>query len=320
MERATFQAIVTAVNAETETVNSYELSAIGTGTLPVFLAGSHVNLHLGNGMVRSYSLVNCQSERHRYVIGVHRDATGRGGSRLVHDSLHVGETVTLSGPRNNFPLREDARHTVLIGGGIGITPLLAMMTRLSKLGRPYETHYVARTRSSAPFLNRIDELRMSAGADIRISFNHEVPGTRLDIASIVRSAPDDAHLYCCGPGSMIEAFKEATARRPAEFVHLEHFGSAEKPTREGGFQVELARSDVRLDIEPGQSILDVLIQARIDVAFSCEQGVCGTCEVAVLDGVPDHRDTYLTPAEREKNTSLMICCSRSISDRLVLDL
>jgi ferredoxin-NADP reductase len=320
MERATFPAIVTAVNAETETVNSYELSAIGTGTLPVFSAGSHVDLHLGNGMVRSYSLVNCQSERHRYVIGVHRDAAGRGGSRLVHDSLHVGETVILSGPRNNFPLREDAPHTVLIGGGIGITPLLAMMTRLSKLGRPYEAYYVARTRSRAPFLDRIDELRESAGADIRISFNHEVPDTRLDIASIVRSAPDDAHLYCCGPSSMLEAFKEATARRPAEFVHLEHFGSAETPTREGGFQVELTRSGVRLDVEPGQSILEVLIQAGIDVAFSCEQGVCGTCEVAVLDGVPDHRDTYLTPVEREKNTSLMICCSRSISDRLVLDL
>ncbi|WP_262299573.1 PDR/VanB family oxidoreductase [Microvirga sesbaniae] len=320
MERATFPVIVTAVTAETETVNSYELSAVDTDTLPAFSAGSHIDLHLGNGLVRSYSLVNCQSERRRYVIGVHRDAEGRGGSRLVHDSLHVGQTVVLSGPRNNFPLREDARHTVLMGGGIGITPLLAMMTRLSKLGRPYEVHYVARTRSSAPFLNRIAELRKSAGADIRVSFSQEEPATRPDIASIVNSAPDDAHLYCCGPSSLLEAFKEATARRPAEFVHLEHFGSAETPTREGEFQVELARSGVKLDVKPGQSILDVLIQAGMDVAFSCEQGVCGTCEVAVLEGIPDHRDTYLTPSEREKNASLMICCSRSFSDRLVLDL
>jgi tetrachlorobenzoquinone reductase len=320
MERVTFQAIVTAVTAETETVNSYEFAAIGTGTLPVFSAGSHVDLHLGNGMVRSYSLVNCESERHRYLIGVHRDPSGRGGSRFVHESFHVGETFVLSGPRNNFPLREDARHTVLIGGGIGITPLLAMMTRLSKLERPYEAHYVARTRSRAPFLRLIDELRNSAGADIRVSFNQEAPGTRLDISSIVRAAPDDAHLYCCGPNSMLETFKDATAQRPAEFVHLEHFGATERSTRDGSFQVELARSGVSLDVEPGQSILDVLIQAGIDVAFSCEQGVCGTCEITVLEGVPDHRDTYLTPAERETNRSLMICCSRSFSDRLVLDI
>ena len=320
MEQATFRAIVTAVTAESDTVNSYELAAPGTDMLPRFSAGAHVDLHLGNGIVRSYSLVNGETERHRYLIGVHRDAAGRGGSRLIHERLQVCETVTLSGPRNNFPLCEEADHSVLIGGGIGITPLIAMMERLSELGRPYEAHYVARTRASAPFLHKIADLQESAGADIRVIFSREAPGLRLDIARIVRSAPAGAHLYCCGPRSMLEAFKSAAAASPAAFIHLEQFGAAEPPETGRAFRVELARSGLMLDVGPEQSILDVLIGAGVDVAYSCEQGVCGTCEVRILGGIPDHRDSYLTPAERDRNTSLMICCSRSLSDVLVLDL
>lgn len=320
MARPTFPAIITAVTTEAETVRSYEIAATDFGDLPPFSAGAHIDLHLQNGMVRSYSLVNHPSERHRYVIGVHRDPAGRGGSQFVHDTLSPGETVLLSEPRNNFPLCEDASYSVLIGGGIGITPLLAMMRRLSELGRPYEAHYVARTRASAPFLRLIDELTAEHRADIRITFDQETDGRRVDIDTIVRSAPSSAHLYCCGPRSMLDAFKQATAWLPCEFVHLEHFGPAENLNRAGGFEIELLRSGIRLDVKPDQSILDVLLEAGVEVAFSCEQGVCGTCEVTVIQGLPDHRDTYLTSAEREHGKTMMICCSRALSPKLVLDL
>lgn len=320
MAGSTFEALVTAVDVEAETVRSYELAATGANSLPAFSAGSHIDLHLPNGMVRSYSLVNHQAESHRYLIGIHRDHAGRGGSQYVHDNVRVGDTVVLSEPRNNFPLREDAPYSVLIGGGIGITPLLSMMRRLSELGRPYEAHYVARTRAYAPFMRLIDDLRRSAEADIRVYFDQETPGSRLDIASVVGAAAHDAHLYCCGPGPMLEAFHQATAQRGGEFVHIERFGSAEKVKRDSSFQIELARSGLTLDVDQGQSILDVLLKAGIDVAFSCEEGVCGTCEVAVLAGLPDHRDQYLTGPEREQNKTMMICCSRSLSAKLVLDL
>jgi vanillate O-demethylase ferredoxin subunit len=166
----------------------------------------------------------------------------------------------------------------------------------------------------------IDDLRNSAEADIRVYFDQETPGDRLDIASIVSAAAHDAHLYCCGPGPMLEAFHLATAHRGGDFVHTERFGSAEKAKRDTSFQIELARSGLTLDVDQGQSILDVLLKAGVGVAFSCEEGVCGTCEVAVLAGAPDHRDEYLTGAEREQNKTMMICCSRSLSAKLVLDL
>jgi vanillate O-demethylase ferredoxin subunit len=319
MTKETLAAIVTAVTKEAETVKSYELVAAGGGDLPPFQAGAHVDLHLPNGMIRSYSLTNNQNERHRYLIAVHRDHAGRGGSHFVHDSLHVGESVTISAPRNNFPLREDASHSVLIGGGIGITPLVAMATRLVELGQPFDLHYVARTRAHAAFLDRLEQLKGSSGVNISVLFDQETK-TRLDIGKIVNTTAPEAHLYCCGPGPMLDTFKQACSGRHAEFVHLEHFGAAEPLVKDGGFEVELAQSGLCLTVHPGRSILDALLEAGIDVAFSCEEGVCGTCETAVLSGVPDHRDQYLSAEEREENKTMMICCSGSRSPRLVLDL
>jgi vanillate O-demethylase ferredoxin subunit len=274
-----------------------------------------VDLHLPNGLVRQYSIANAQGERHRYVLGVKRDAAGRGGSRFLHDDLRVGTVVKVGGPRNNFPLVEAAAHSVLIAGGIGVTPIVSMVARLRSLARPWELHYAVRRRGEAAFL---DEL-LAGDGHVRLHVDEE-QGSMIDVAAIVRAAPEEAHLYCCGPTPMLEAFAAAAASRPAERVHLEYFSSAVAPAVESGFIVELARSKVRVEVPPGQTILEALRARGLEVQSSCEQGICGSCETRVLAGEPDHRDMLLSDEEKATNQVMMICCSGSRSAILVLDL
>src|SRR6201996_1647007 len=210
MSESVLKVRVKRIGYEAESVNSYELVSPVGGELPRFTAGAHVDLHLANGMIRSYSLLNDQSERHRYVIAVNNDAAGRGGSKLVHESLRAGQVIEISAPRNNFALQEDAAHSVLIAGGIGITPLLSMIRRLKALGRSWELHYATRTRPAAAFLDELSTLRSS---NLHLTFDQEPQAKMIDLAAIVKSVPAEAHLYCCGPVSMLEAFEAATAGR-----------------------------------------------------------------------------------------------------------
>jgi vanillate O-demethylase ferredoxin subunit len=309
------QVRVKRINYEAESINSYELVLPAGGDLAPFTAGSHIDLHLPNGMIRSYSLVNDPSERHRYVIAINKDAASRGGSRHIHEILRAGDLITISPPKSNFDLQESAAHTVLIAGGIGITPLLAMIRRLNALGRSCKLHYAARTRAAAAFL---DELK-TLGPSLHLHVDEEA-GRVLDIPAIVRNAPDGAHLYCCGPVPMLEAFEAATADRPSTQVHVEYFTAKEKPAVEGGFQVKLARSNHTITVEPGKTILNALLDAGIAVNYACTEGVCGTCETRVIEGIPDHRDLFLGKEEQAANTTMMICCSGSKSSTLVLDL
>src|ERR1700722_18868195 len=186
------QVRVKRISYEAESINSYELVSPAGGDLPPFTAGAHIDLHLANGMIRSYSLVNDQSERHRYVIAVNNDAAGRGGSTLVHESLRAGQLIEISHPRNNFALHEDAGHSVLIAGGIGITPLLSMIRRLEALGRSWELHYAARTRPAAAFLDDLNALRPS---NLHLTFDQEPQAKMIDLAAIVKAARPEAHLY-----------------------------------------------------------------------------------------------------------------------------
>jgi tetrachlorobenzoquinone reductase len=313
---STVEVRIKRISFEAETVNSYELVAPGGGDLAPFTAGSHIDLHLSNGMIRSYSLVNDQSERHRYVIAVNKDAASRGGSSLVHRKLRVGDIVTISHPKNNFALQETAAHSVLIAGGIGITPLLSMIRRLEALGRSWELFYAARTRANAAFLDELNIL----GPTVHLNFDQEPPAKMLDLPAIVRSAPHEAHLYCCGPVSMLEAFEAAAIDRPADHVHVEYFKAREQPSTEGGFEVRLARSGRTIVVPSGKTILDAVLDAGIAVNYACTEGVCGTCETRVIDGVPDHRDLFLSHEEQAANKSMMICCSGAKSPTLVLDL
>ena len=308
------------ISFEAESINSFELVAPAGGDLVAFTAGSHIDLYLSNGMIRSYSLVNDPSERSRYVIAVNKDAASRGGSRFVHETLRAGDLITISHPRNNFVLQENTTHSILIAGGIGITPLLSMIRRLKALGRSWELFYAARTRVAAAFLDELSGLRRDVQEELHLNFDQEPTGSMLDLAAIVRNAPGDAHLYCCGPVPMLEAFEAATRDRPAEQVHVEYFKAREKPAAEGGFEVKLARSNRTIKVEAGKTILNALLDAGIAVNYACTEGVCGTCETRVIEGIPDHRDLFLGKAEQAANKTIMICCSGSKSDALVLDL
>jgi vanillate O-demethylase ferredoxin subunit len=264
--------------------------------------------------------VNDQSERHRYVIAVNNDAASRGGSKLIHETIRVGDIITIAHPHNNFALQENAGHSVLIAGGIGITPLLSMVRRLEALGRSWELFYTARTRRTAAFLDDLNTLRSGVHPNLHLNFDQEPEARMIDIASIVKAADPDAHLYCCGPVPMLEAFEVAAADRPASQVHVEYFKAREKPAAEGGFEVKLARSNRTIAVHAGQTILDTLLEAGISANYACAEGVCGTCETRVIEGIPDHRDLFLSKEEQEANKTIMICCSGSKSPTLILDI
>jgi tetrachlorobenzoquinone reductase len=301
---------------EAPSIVSYDLRPLEAGDLPGFSAGAHIDLTLSNGLIRSYSLLNSQSERHRYVIAVQRDRATRGGSKWVHENLRPGDVLTVNGPRNNFPLSEAAASSLLIAGGIGITPILSMLERLSSLNRKWELVYCARKRAETAFLDRL----VAFGERVRFNFDEDPGGALLDIAQTVRAAQPGTHLYCCGPLPMLAAFEAATAELPREQVHVEYFSAKEPPAVQGGFKVVLAKSGREFVVPPGKTILDTLLDAGLDVAYSCMEGVCGTCETKVIEGTPDHRDLILTGEEQAAGKVMMICCSGAKSERLVLDL
>jgi vanillate O-demethylase ferredoxin subunit len=312
----TLRVRVKAMTWQAPQVTSYELRPLEQAELPAFTAGAHVDLRLGNGLSRSYSLTNPQTERHRYVIGVQKDRASRGGSKWLHENLRVGDIVSIDGPRNNFALNEAAGQSILIAGGIGITPILCMLRRLESLGRDWRLVYCARKRADAAF---VDDLA-AFGRRVRFNFDEEPGGRLLDIAGVVCDASPGAHLYCCGPAPMLAAFEAATAHLPRELVHVEYFGGKEAPALAGGLKVVLSRSGREFVVPQGKTILETLLDAGLDVAHSCTQGVCGACETKVLEGVPDHRDLVLTEAEHASGATMMICCSGAKTERLVLDL
>jgi vanillate O-demethylase ferredoxin subunit len=306
---------IKAMTWEAPDIVSYDLRPLAVGELPPFTAGAHIDLTLSGGLVRSYSLLNPPSERHRYRIAVQKDRASRGGSRWIHDNLRPGDVVAISAPRNNFPLEEGAASSLFIAGGIGITPILAMIERLSALGRDWQLVYCARTRAGAAFVDALD-----GRPGVRFNFDQEPGAAMLDISALVAQAPAHAHLYCCGPLPMLAAFEDATRPIERSRVHVEYFKAKEPPAATGGFTVVLAKSGREVRVPAGTTILEALLKEGVDVPHACMEGVCATCETAVLEGIPDHRDLVLTENERAANKTMMVCCSGSKSERLVLDL
>ncbi|MGE4409319.1 MAG: 2Fe-2S iron-sulfur cluster-binding protein [Sphingobium sp.] len=300
---------------EAEGINSYILEPVGGGQLPAFEPGAHIDVQLKPGLARSYSLVNDPAIRGHYEIAVHHAIDSRGGSRHIHQEWRVGQIVEISEPKNNFPMVEDAPHTVLIAGGIGVTPMLPMIARLEKLGRSWELHYVAASPDRAAYVDRVE------GFDnVEIVYDGIAGGQRMDLQKICEAAPADAHLYCCGPTGMLDAFVAINAGRPEGHVHIEYFSAETELATEGGYTLELAKSGKTIAVEEGETMLDALLSAGVDVGFACSEGVCGTCQVKVLSGIPDHRDHFLTEDEKAANTSIMVCCSGSKSATLTLDI
>ncbi len=300
---------------------TFELVRADGGLLPAFSAGSHVDVHLPNGVTRQYSLCNDSTESHRYLIGVLKDPATRGGSKAMHEAVKEGDNLQISAPKNHFPLAHEANRSLLLAGGIGVTPILCMAERLSIAGAEFEMHYCSRSRDRMAFHDRISSSAFAA--QVQFHFDDGAPQQKLDIAALLGAPIAGTHLYVCGPKGFMDAVL-GTARAagwPEKQLHYEFF-SAEivKFDSDGAFEVRLASSGRIVLVPKDKTVVEALAAAGIEVQTSCEQGVCGTCLTRVLEGTPDHRDMYLTPEEQSSNDQFTACCSRSKSAMLVLDL
>ena len=285
--------------------------------LPAWSPGAHVDLITG-GFKRKYSLCGDPDDRLHYQVVVQRQPQGRGGSVCLSDTLQVGSALQLSGPKNLFKLDESAAHVVLIAGGIGITPMVAMADRLKNLGVPYELHYAGRERARMALLDR---LHADHASSLRLYVQSE--GQRLDLPALLATLDPAARVFACGPERMLLELEQLSAAWPEGVLHMERFHARAPATgtlQATSFEVELKDSQLRLQVAADQSLLQALQAAGFDVPCDCNEGLCGTCEVAVLAGEVDHRDQVLSPSERASHQRMMACCSRAAGPSLVLAL
>lgn len=290
------------------------------GDLPPFSAGAHVDLFLGNGLTRQYSLCNDPADQSRYRIAVLREPASRGGSAFVHDSLTEGAQLVISPPRNLFALDEAGREHLLFAGGVGVTPILAMAHRLHAVGARFTLYYCARSRPRAAFLDELAQAPFAAA--VRLAFDDE-PETRLDLDEVLATPAPDRRLYVCGPGGFMSFVTDgATARGwAASQIRKEHF-AAEQPSSEDdrAFELVIASSGQVVPVAADQTAAQALEAAGLFVPLSCEQGVCGTCLTGVIEGEIDHRDAFQTDEEKAAGAAFTPCCSRARGPRLVIDL
>lgn len=304
-----------------EGVRLFDLRLKNRDTLPRFTAGANIGVHINDDLVRHYSLCNNPKESYRYIIAVAKAADSKGGSLWMHQHLKEDGTISISPPQNHFSLDESSAYSILVAGGIGITPILAMMMSLEEQGKKWELHYVSRDKNRAPLLSQIIVMQNSLKFGIiHLYFSRAEPSSRLDLPAIISRAPKDSHFYCCGPKSLLNDYIKCLEHVSSEKVHLEHFHSEQTAANQGKFTIVLARSGMEIDVHQGQTVLDVLKKHSINISYACGEGVCGSCEVQVLEGLPDHRDNVLSDTEKDENKSMMVCCSGSLSDRLILDL
>ncbi len=290
--------------------------------LPAFEAGAHIDVTTPAGKIRQYSLCGRPGTSDRYEIAVLREAAGRGGSRAMHEQVRPGDRLTISPPRNHFPLAPQAQRSLLLAGGIGITPLLAMAHVLAADGRPFDLHYCARTAGHAAFAGT---LRAAAFADrVHCHFDDGPPAQRLDLDRRLAAPAPGLHLYVCGPQGFMDAVL-ASARRQGwdeSRLHYEFFKAPEAApaAADAPFEVVVASTGQAFRVAPGQTVVTALAAHGLAIPTSCEQGVCGTCLTGIVEGVPEHRDLYLTDEEKACNDQFLPCCSRARSPRLVLAL
>jgi vanillate O-demethylase ferredoxin subunit len=308
------QARIRSARWEADHILGFRLEPLRGANFPSFTPGAHIEVTLQPGLKRSYSLLNDPAEPDAYEIGVQLDPESRGGSQHIHEHWRPGQVIEVSEPRNLFPLKEDADHSILIAGGIGITPMLSMMSRLERLDRSWEMHYAVRSRNRAAFLQRLEGL-----PNVRVTIDDEPDTPRLDLKRLIASASANAHVYCCGPSGMLTAFREQGGPL-GDRMHFEYFSADAEIANEGGYRLELKRTRKVIEVVAGETMLDALLGAGVDVSFACFEGVCGSCRVPVLEGVPDHRDQFLTQEEKDANNAVMACCSGARTTSLTLDL
>lgn len=305
---------------EADGICSYELVRTDGQALPPFEAGAHIDVHLAGNLIRQYSLCNAPGETHRYQIGVLRDADSRGGSQAMHDHVDLGSVLQISAPKNHFPLVE-AQRTVLLAGGIGVTPILAMAESLAAKGAAFEMHYCARSPEKAAFKERLATCGFAA--QVQFHYDSGDAGQKLDLATLLAKPEEGTHVYVCGPQGFIEYVMNTAKAQgwPAAQLHVEYFSAAAVDTSgDGAFEVKLASSGQTFTIPAGKTVIKILEEQGVVIPYSCEEGVCGTCLTRVIEGVPDHRDMYLTEEEQAANDQFTPCCSRAKTPVLVLDL
>ena len=301
-------------------VLSLVLASLDGGPLPACTAGAHIDVALPNGMLRQYSLCHTGPALRLYEIAILLDRDGRGGSACAHRDIRPGDTLQISPPRNLFPLLPAGRP-VLFAGGIGITPILAMAGALHAAGRDFELHYCSRSPERAAYRDTL--ARAAYAPQLRLYHDSTPEAGRLDAEAVLRRAGANAHLYVCGPAGFIRHV--CGAARQAGWdesrVHFEHFAAPAQPAvAAGGFELILARRGQRVPVGPTETAAQALLAHGVALNLSCEQGVCGACLLPVLDGLPDHRDVFLSPAERDAGRCFTPCCSRALSPTLTIDL
>ena len=300
---------------------AFDLMPLDGRSLPGFEAGAHIDVHVPSGPVRQYSLYELHGETHRFRIGVLREPQSRGGSVKLIDAVKEGDVLAVSAPRNHFPLDRTAEKSVLLAGGIGVTPILCMAQQLAHEGRDFEMHYCGRTMDRMAFL---EDLRRSSYADrVQVHVDDGPREQQLDARAVIGAPTGGKHLYVCGPTGFMDHVLQTARSLGWEETHLhrEYFAAAPiDHSADGPFELELKRTGRVIRIAADQSAAQALLDAGVSLSLSCEQGVCGTCLTPVVDGVPDHRDLYLTDAEHERNDCFTPCCSRARTPRLVVDL
>jgi len=318
---STLQVRIVARTAEADDICSFALASLDGAALPPFSAGAHIDVEVRPGLLRQYSLCGDPRQPH-YEIGVLREPASRGGSHTIHAEWQVGRVIAISAPRNHFALAPAGR-SLLLAGGIGITPLLCMAEELAQAGAPFELHYCARSATRAAFGQRLRAAPFAP--QVHFHFDDGPAAQRFDAARLLATPAPDTRLYVCGPAGFIQHVLDSAERLgwPSERVHREYFAapaSAPAAAPAGSFQIRIASTGQVLTVPAHRSVAEVLRKHRIEIPLSCEQGVCGSCVTGVLEGVPEHRDVYLSEAEKAGNRQFTPCCSRARSSLLVLDL
>jgi len=308
-----FDVCLAAVDDCARDIKSFSFRRVDGATFPTAEPGAHIDVHLPSGAIRQYSLYETGSALSEYKIAVKIDANGRGGSKELA-RLPVGQVMKVGAPRNNFPLVPTTGRVVLLAGGIGITPIYSMVSALASQSKPYQLYYCCASRADAAFAKEL-----AAMPNASIHYDDEAGGL-FDIKAVIAGMDADDHIYCCGPSGMLSVFKELTAKMPSSQVHFEAFANEDVKSSGSKFIVELKRSGQVFEIGENDTIIDTLMEAGVYVPNSCQQGVCGSCETVVLEGIPDHRDSVLTDEDKADGRIMMICCSRAKTERLVLDL
>lgn len=316
--------IIQSAQDETDRIRRFVLvAAPGGPALVGFDAGAHIAVKLGNGITRQYSLSNAGSASpSHYEIAVLREDAGRGGSLWIHQNWREGDEVEVSDIANHFPLSERGRHSILIAGGIGVTPMISMAWALHEQGRGFDFHYCARSETDVAFSKQLADAPFAE--KIHVILDGGDPSKGLDLTALLAEVPEETHLYFCGPGGFMTAIRSAAAHWPVGTVHYEFFGGdpeAELMREDDeSFDVKIASTGQTFSIPADRSILRVLVEKGISVENLCEEGYCGSCLTGVLSGIPDHRDTVQSEEDKLRNDMMTLCCSRARQWPLVLDL